>query len=216
MGRAVYNSPDRCRNWRKTQYDALTLPTESRAHMDNAELVKSDGQLYALESGTYWHLTEPNRMMLHNAYLAEGMCHSISAISRMPGLESAVSPYALRTMSDHKEAAWETARISIDNHLPSRRGAIFLFNDEAVATEAMHLWFPKEVRCLVEARIVRGAKVHKADAKLLDCLEPKWTEHATKYWRGEATKAPLIEVLVDGTVYFPGWQRPPFGLMTPN
>jgi hypothetical protein len=79
----------------------------------------------------------------------------------------------------------------------------------------MQAWFPRETRTLIEARIVLGASVHLADAQLLECHEPDWEANARRYWQGEMTASPLREVLVDGPVYFPGWQAKSFGLMQP-
>jgi hypothetical protein len=152
-------------------------------------------------------------MMLHNVWLAEGIGTSIAMMSRTPGLERAVSPYAIKIMSDAKEQAWEAARLAVNAKLPSRKGAVFLFESEGQAAAAMQTWFPKETRTLIEARIVKGATVHVADTRLLDCRENEWDANARKYWQGEMTAAPFREVLVDGRVYFPGWRAKPFGLM---
>jgi hypothetical protein len=155
-------------------------------------------------------------MMLHNVWLAEGICPSISTINRMPGLEKAASPYAIKAMSDAKEQIREATRLEVYAGLPSRKGAVFLFESGEQATSAMRNWFPKETRRLIEARIVEGAAIHVADARLLDCRESEWDANARKYWRGQMTASPFREVLVDGLVYFPGWRAKPFGLMHPH
>ena len=79
-------------------------------------------------------------MMLHNAWLAEGICPSITTVNRMPGLEKAVSPYAIKVMSDAKEQVWEATKLEVYAGLPSRKGAVFLFESEEQATSAMQNW----------------------------------------------------------------------------
>jgi hypothetical protein len=184
--------------------------------MTENRIVKCRGQLYEVSSSRYWHLTHANGNMLHNARLAEGICTSISVVTRMPGLGKAVSPYAIKVMSDAKEKAWEATRLSLNSALPSRSGAVFLFDSEEQATTAIQAWFSNETRTLVDAHIVSGATIHVADARLLDCRESEWATNARRYWLGEMTAAPIREVLVDGLIYFPGWEAEPFGLMKRN
>jgi hypothetical protein len=35
------------------------------------------------------------------------------------------------------------------------------------------------------------------------------------YWAGEMSADPIPEIIVHGTIFFPDWQRPPFGLRKP-
>jgi hypothetical protein len=141
--------------------------------------------------------------MLHNAWLTQGLCSSASLLAQVPGWEGIGSRYGLSRSSDNKEQAWEAVRLTVTSKLPSRKGAISLFEDESTATTAVKGWFPNETRALVEARIVKGSTVHVADARLLECHEQGWDANANKYWQGEMTASPLREVLVSGTVYFP-------------
>jgi hypothetical protein len=102
-------------------------------------------------------------------------------------------------------------RVAEYPHVPSRRGTIFLFDDLQFAERARDTWFPGEQRHLLEARIIKGSRVHRADAKWLDSTREHWEENARWYWSGDMTADPRPEVLIDGAVYFPGWRDPPFG-----
>jgi len=56
--------------------------------MSETEFIRCRGQLHALLPWIYWHLTHPNGMMLHNAWLAEGICpqhHSSTGCRAIPG-----------------------------------------------------------------------------------------------------------------------------------
>jgi hypothetical protein len=57
-----------------------------------------------------------------------------------------------------KENAWERGRQVVDENLPTRQHALFLFDDEAMADGARQTWFPNQDRLLIEARIVAGAR----------------------------------------------------------
>lgn len=177
------------------------------------ETVTVRGQIYELLPGELWHLATPSSLLLNNAYLSKGIISSISDINRIPGLENAVSPYALKAMNDAKEAAWEKTRLSIGVYLPSRLGAFYLFDNDIVAQTVAPTWFSNETeRHLLEVRVVRGARILRGDARLLDCDQTAWETASRRYWNGEMTADPLPEILVDGMLYFPYWDRPPFGI----
>ena len=99
--------------------------------------------------GRFWHLAHPTAgFVSHNTVLSEGLCWSISRVNQMPGLENALSPYALRFIAgDAKEHAWERVRQENFENLPSRRGAIFVFDDREFAERMRMAWFSmKELR----------------------------------------------------------------------
>jgi hypothetical protein len=176
------------------------------------EVVMCLGRRHILLPGCFWHLVHPGLgLVLNNAFLAEGLCTSISLMQRLPGGEGITSPYAIRAVTDEKEQIWEDARREHHQNLPSRIGAIFLFDDKDLAERAMRHWFPQERRLMVPARIVQGALIHRGDSRWLDGERGRWRDYAARYWAGEMTSDPLPEVLVDGHVYFPGWREPPFG-----
>jgi hypothetical protein len=160
--------------------------------------------LYPLLPEPYWHVT-PQRgsNLLNNAYLGEVICWSISAI-RASGLDGAVTLYGHLNQNRNKEAVWEQIRVERFPALPTRQHALFLFDDEAIANHARVTWFAGQDRVVVEARVVRNANLHRADATLLDGQPDQWESNAARYWRGEMTPAPRPEIVVEGAVYFPG------------
>lgn len=175
--------------------------------------VVSKGKLYKLQEEPYWHLAHPTAgFLLNNVALSEGICWSISAINRMPGLMNAMSPYTWRIMNDRKEQVWERIRTEVNPELPSRKGAIFLFDREDLILDIMSKWFPTEMRHLLDVRVVSGGKMHRGDSKWLDCAEDLWEKNAYQYWSGGLMDNPVPEVLIEGAVYFPGWKRPPFAV----
>lgn len=170
------------------------------------ETVTCRGRIHALLEGTYWHLTKAGDFLLHNAVLHEGLSLSVSAIAEEPGLQNAVTPYALKVMNDPKEQAWENVRRAINPNLPSRSKSLYVFDREDLAQAAMAQWFPRERRSLIRTRVVAGSAMHRADARWLDCVDAgMWEGHASCYWRGIMTEQPFPEVLVHGAVFFPEW-----------
>lgn len=162
----------------------------------------------------YWHLTHLKGRLLHNAYIGKGFCWSISGANLMPGMENAVTDYGLNARFSDKEADWELVREHEFPFLPTRLNALFLFDDEEVASRAANdpHWFGDEKRELVRVRIIDGAREFRADARWLDSAGPgQCDERARRYWSGEMTNEPMPEIIICGLVYFPDWQQPPFG-----
>jgi hypothetical protein len=175
--------------------------------------ITARGQVYELHDEHFWHLTPARGSnLLNNAFVGGGICCSISAVRRMPGLGNAMTIYGAFGNVE-KENAWERVRVIVDEGLPTRQHALFLFDDKNMADRARQTWFPNEDRLLVEARLVRGAITHRADSRWLNCQPPQWAENAEHYWHGDMTPDPLPEIVVCGAVYFPGWKNPPFGLL---
>lgn len=179
-----------------------------------SEIIVSRGRIFTLLPRTYWHLAHPTAgFLLNNVAANEGICWSISEIRKTPGLEKAASPYSSKFfMGDKKEIVWGQVRINVNPRLPSRNGAIFLFEDEEMALTIMAKWFPTELRHLLEVRVVRDSSILRCDSKWLDCNEDQWKKNAFHYWSGNMTSDPIPEILIEGAVYFPGWQRKPFGI----
>jgi hypothetical protein len=171
------------------------------------------GQAYNVLPKKYWHLAHPTAgALLHNVPLHEGLCFSISTVNRMPNLENAVSEYAIKVMTDEKEGVWERVRTDEFPDLPSRKGAVFLLDDIELAKQVRGTWFEGQERHLLEAHIIYGSRLHRADSGWLDCIPENWEEYARRYWHGDMNENAIPEVLVDGAVYFPAWDKPPFGL----
>lgn len=180
------------------------------------DVVSVRGKTIELQPGTYWHLTAPNSFMLHNAYLGEGLTHSISITRIVENNNDFVSPYSFARGGSDKEVLWERTRQAIDQRLPTRDGAFFLFETEADADKALSLWFAQEPRIKLKARLPTMTIPFSADSKWLDGEQKDWQEQAIRYWRGERTKDPHLEVVVLGSVYFPEWENKPFGLALPR
>lgn len=185
-----------------------------------AEIIVARGQPYELQPESYWHLVDATTgpmLLLNNAFLAEGIIATISEFRRLPGLENATGAYALRAGMDPKELVWEETRKRVDPSLPSRNGALYEFDNREIAEAVGAKWFGAErLRHLVEARVVNGSRVFKADTRWLDCEQADWQQNSARYWAGDMTASPVPEILVDGRVYFPGWQNPPFGRFRPQ
>jgi hypothetical protein len=176
-----------------------------------SEIVICKGQHYNLLPGSCWHLTHATQSTLrHNVFLYEGLCRSISLDqAALPGI---VSWQSLKGMIDEKEKTWERVRLATAPDAPTRNGAIFLFDDQALAQDRVAKWFGGQDRILLEARIVKGSSTLRTDAHWLDADRSHWEASARSYWSGEMSATPSPEILVHGAVYFPGWKNPPFGL----
>ena len=175
-------------------------------------MIEINGHTFEFFPKKYWHLAHPNSLLLHNAPLSKGFCFSISFVNQMPNLENAVSPYALRVMFDEKEGVWEHVRKNKFPDLPSRKGAFFLLDDIELANQLNETWFKGEERHVLETYIRDGSNLHRADSRWLDCTTENWEENAMRYWKGDMNENAISEVLVHGAVYFPGWDKPPFGM----
>ncbi|WP_158812559.1 hypothetical protein [Methylocapsa sp. S129] len=122
-----------------------------------------------------------------------------------------MSRYGFDAAATEKEQVWEAVRIAVCAQAPTRLHAMFLVDDEEIASRAMKTWFAGQERHLLKARIDRRAKTHRADAKWLDYGRGEWEQSASRYWRDEMTADPMPEIIIEGFVYFPEWNNPPFG-----
>ncbi|MCV3239685.1 hypothetical protein [Mesorhizobium sp. ZC-5] len=168
----------------------------------------------SLKPETYWHLTDRSAFLLNNVHLGKGWTASHSFTARFDGLAEIGTPYAFHASRDDKEQQWESVRNERFSHLPSRQKALFLFTSKDDGERAMEEWFPGCEKLLLEARITSATAVHVADARHLETTQPLWPEAALLYWEGILTPDPRLEVVVDGPIYFPNWQHPPFGLLS--
>lgn len=48
---------------------------------------------------------------------------------------------------------------------------------------------------------------HTVDAKWLDTTLQDWECAARNYWKGLTTEKPIYEVIVQGALYLPGWEK---------
>ena len=159
----------------------------------------------------FWHLTSKGfNPLLHNARLGKGWTVSMDVLAQVaPG---ATTLYAHLNDEQKKERLWEDVRKRIGaDVLPPRLCSFFAFVSREDARRAQAAWNLPD-RHLVEVYAGPDAKVHLADSSHLNSSEAEWTEAAEAYWLGKMTEAPLVEVLISGPIFFPGWEEPPFGL----
>ena len=171
------------------------------------------GVTHKLLPGVFYHLADPESTLLWNARLSEGLVPSVSLTATVEGLENVTTLYHVGSVQDPKELVWEDIRQVEFPCLPSRRKALFLFDELNVARLAQKVWFPNETRYLLKSRVVLRSLVHRADTRWLDTYEHQWQSAARKYWAGVMTDDPFPEVIVHGMAYFPGWKEPPFGIL---
>ncbi len=160
----------------------------------------------------FWLVSTPTAgFLFHNAALGEGLVASASRFNYVRGIGRAASP-ALRPGSNAQEEAWETVRRARNRILPSRANSLFLYDDLRVVRYMLDQWCRGQMRHIIEVRVVKGARLHKADTRWLDSVADEWPALAARYWSGEMTSDPLAEVLVDGAIYIPRWREAPFGI----
>ncbi len=177
------------------------------------ETVTCRGVICKLLPSVFYHLADPNSSLLWNARLSEGLVPSVSLTATAEGLENVTTLYHVGSAQDPKELVWEEIRQVEFPCRPSRRKALFLFDELNAARLAQEVWFPNETRYLLESRVVLPSLVHTADTRWLDTYEHQWESAARNYWSGVMTDNPFAEVVVHGMAYFPGWREPPFGIL---
>jgi hypothetical protein len=166
----------------------------------------------ALLDTLFWH-SIPNdtfgATMLHNTRLRRGWLPS-GGLMRPHLPDGAIaSPYSSFTSERPKEDVWEEVRRLSFPGCPSRREALFLFDDETSLQGAQDFWWPNQPRRLLAVRVAAESALHRGDARWLDGREESWRERARDYWGGKRTDLPIIEVVVQGIVFFPDWESFP-------
>jgi hypothetical protein len=150
---------------------------------------------YNLRPESYWHLTPAHGgFVLNNAYFGQGICWSISAVRRSPGMGGAGTTYGI-PMNIDKENAWERVRETVDKNLPTRQHAFFLFDDKAVADRFCQTWFPGEDRLLLDARIDVNALIHRGDSQWLWVIDRTSVNRRRPNW---PVLAPLLPARAQG------------------
>lgn len=176
------------------------------------DTIQSRGRSWSLCPGQFWHLAKPDSLLLHNVFLGEGLDATISRIRRIENNDGFVTPYALAYEKSPKEQTWEHVRKAINPALPSRMGALFMFDNEPAADAMNAAWFHAEGRLKLRVRLVDGVSTFsRLDARWLDGPDAAWADRAAHYWAGEMTDQPLPEVVLDGFAFFPDWESAPFG-----
>jgi hypothetical protein len=118
-------------------------------------------------------------------------------------------------MVSDRETRMESVRENDFPGKPSRRGALFLFDDAGVAKAATENWWPGREAFIVRARDFVGSRIHRGHLGCLEEPAENWDAAFRTYWAGERGDNPPDhwEYIVDGRLYFPDWNKPPFGLM---
>jgi hypothetical protein len=165
-----------------------------------------------IDEAPYWHVVGrggPAAFMFHNNLrVAQGCLQSVSA-AVANGLHGAVTPYCAAHRDREKEQLFEPVRAESYAVLPTRLGAMFVFDDRAHAARAQQTWFAEASTHIFECRLFTNAVRHKADSVLLNAQAPDWNGNPHRYWQGQMTAQPLPEIIVFGGVYFPDWQSFP-------
>lgn len=167
----------------------------------------SAGNSYEIIPTIYYHLTQPTSFMQHNARLNRGILFTNTAISELPGLAAVSSPYAIFNAQPQKEVVWERIRADHYPHEAPRINSLYCFENESDAEVAQLRWFANEGRLKVAVQATNNARISRADSCWLDCHETDWDAHARRYWAGEMTSDPSIEIIISGITYLPDWEE---------
>jgi hypothetical protein len=163
-----------------------------------------------------WHLTDPDSWLFHNVFLGKGWTRTVTAIAQEFGPGFATQ-YQISNSEPDKEDLWERIRLQVAPDAPSRMGSFYLFESEQDADVAMSKWFSghHKIRLQVLTFPPSITTVHRADSKWLNHPRPEWENAARQYWSGATSSEPMVELIAQGSIFFPGWERPPFGLKAP-
>ncbi len=154
----------------------------------------------------YFHLIDPHdQFETWNLRAYRGQIWSAAYTRRNTDQHDARSPYERLNAQQDKELVFEEVRTVHFPLLPSRLGSLFLFVSRETAARMNSAWWSgKRVVCRAEVIEYESEPVAH-DASLLNCRRNDWYSNAKFYWSGRRTEDPIIEVLVDGFVYIPGW-----------
>lgn len=169
---------------------------------------------YEVSEKPYWHLVPThgtNAMMFYNnVHIAKGALLSVSAAIRSePHIENAHTPYSFSRLGDKKEFVFERVRNDKYSACPSRLKSIYLFDDYSLVERALAEWFQSAQKTVHECRVLTGSVIHKADTVWLNSFPDGWEVCANNYWAGRMSGSPFPETIVDGAIYFPGYERFP-------
>jgi len=164
-----------------------------------------------------WHLANPDSLIFNNAFFGKGWVTTASFLAEYVGA-GVVSDYQVFNRQPAKEAVWERIRREEAPNSPSRMGSTYLFETEADADTAIASWFAALRKIKLEALAFSPTVVtlFRADSSWLNRPQVEWEDAARQYWRGVLSAEPMVELLAHGRLYFPGWDRPPFGPMVPS
>jgi hypothetical protein len=160
----------------------------------------------------YWHMPDNNypfgEIFYNNTACGLGVIFSHSVISASAPFGDAVqSPYSAFNNNKEKERVFEEVRTKDFPELPSRLKAFYLFDHLKLAERDNREWFGNSPRTLVECRLLRDARFHRADCTWLNSSQDQWPEMARRYWSGEMSEAPFPEIVLHGGIYCLHWQN---------
>jgi hypothetical protein len=105
------------------------------------------------------------RVMMHNTRLRKGHLYTGDVLAYIdPGM--IISPYFAFNSEMLKEDVWESVRGQEFPICPSRRQALFLFENEDDLQKASSKWWRGQYRRTLKAHIVDDRLMHKADSRL--------------------------------------------------
>ena len=149
----------------------------------------------------YYLAADPNDFIFtNNLKVCKGIFASPSHMREVDeNLNGMVSPYEIMHADREKEAVFENVRATYYQHLPSRMGAIYLFQDYKAALLANERWWGNG-RKLHETIILDGSIFMVVDSEWLNCTADAYKANAHNYFQGKTTDVPLVEVVVKGVV----------------
>lgn len=182
----------------------------------------------------FWHVaptvTSPETLHLHPLHLAMTLHNAKLGMGRAPGLESTLrsvnaslgrpndplQPQSGGKLKHEAEAFLESVRLEVNPTAPSRLACYFISMDEETAKRRMDEM--RGQRAIYPCRVLRDGQAHLADISLFDEIYnamgyPRARQLAERYWdRSNSIETILeknLEILVDGSLYFPDWQKFP-------
>jgi hypothetical protein len=163
--------------------------------------------LKEIRDQVYWHLVPPSGfnvdMFKNNVRVGKGALLSVSVgIAAEPHLENAQTLYSLSRIEDLEERLFEEVRRKNFPHLPPRIKTLYVFDEYSLAERAQAEWFQNDPKEVHECRIIKGSNFFRADTIWLNGSQDQWQERVSRYWNGEMSDNPFIEVLVHGALCF--------------
>lgn len=135
----------------------------------------------------------------NNLYLSKGILASPSIVNN-PGFQNTFFITATG-QNRAREEIFEDIRSKRFFTLPSRRSALWLFDDALIAQECGYKWnFVKQGRDLIEVEIIHLIKMIKVDSQWINCVSPDFEQNAIKYWSGYMSPEPKPEILFEGVI----------------
>lgn len=154
-----------------------------------------------------------NPLVSHNLFVSKGIYGSVDH----PDIQNL---FFMGSSGENKkrEQIFEEIRLKEFSVLPSRRSAVWLFDDYALAQKCGKEWgYIGQGRDLIEVEIFIRIKMLKADSNWINCVSSEYENNARKYWSGGMSENPVPEILFEGVLKLLGdsWKGK-CKLMTPD